>query len=559
MNIIESCSIESVIQKRIRWLSHYENNLKRKRSIMEAVKFNVFRYDPTKDEKPHYETYPVPWRQGLSVLDALDYIKDHIDSSISFRQSCRSAICGSCALRVDKRGCLACRTHITEQMVANYIIIDPLNHFKIIKDLVVDLEPFYKKMKQIQPYLVRNNTIVPTEKEDIIPPETLNDARSLNGCIFCGSCYSDCNTLDVENAFCGPAALIKTMRFVIDPRDKNEDRLSQAVELGLYKCPVDQECEFACPKEINIRRGTIERLRYLAVKKGLAPLPDHKKLINSVLETGGIVPIKSKPATDIFPEYIKEFEGDPNAEILLFLGCIINRRRQNVAKAIIDIFQKNKVAVHLPRKVTCCGSPFMRIGQRDSMRPFVETNFNTFNEYASKGVTNVLTSCSGCNSTFRHDFPKLALEFNIPMNFKIKDVGEYMYKHIDLNINDLKQMKIKGMYHYPCHIRASGLAEEIYIDLIQKIPGVELVKVPRSGYCCGGGGGVRAAFPNLADKLAIRRIEIAKESGIDTLITNCPFCILSFERVLHLKKEAGEKIEFRIIDFYEMFSDAYTS
>ena len=98
---------------------------------------------------------------------------------------------------------------------------------------------------------------------------------------------------------------------------------------------------------------------------------------------------------------------------------------------------------------------------------------------------------------------------------------------------------------------------EIYLDLIQKIPGVELVKVSKSGYCCGGGGGVRAAFPELADKLAIRRIEIAKESDIDTLITNCPFCVISFERVLHQKEEAGEKIGFKIIDFYEMFSHAY--
>lgn len=528
---------------------------------MEAgkVKLNVFRYDPTKDEKFHYETYSVPWRQGLTVLDALNYIKENIDSSLSFRQGCRAAICGSCALRVDKRGCLACRMQIAEQMAANYIVIDPLNHFKVIKDLVVDLEPFYERIKQIQPYLVRDNTAQVTEMGMIIPPEALKEAKSLRECILCGSCYSDCNTLDVENTFCGPAALIKALRFAADPRDKNEGRLAQMVELGLYKCPVDQECEFACPKEINIRRGTIERLRYLAVKKGHAPLPDHKRLINSVLETGGVVPIISKPATEMFPEFIKEFEGNPEAEVLLFLGCIINRRRQNVAKAIINILQKNKVAVHLPGKVTCCGSPFMRIGQRDSMRPFVETNFNTFNGYAGKGITDVLTSCSGCNSTFRHDFPKLALEFDIPMNFKIYDVGEYIYERIDLNIDDLRLTKLKGMYHYPCHIRASGLAEEIYTNLIQKIPGVELVKVPKSGYCCGGGGGVRAAFPNLADKLAIRRIEMAKESGIDTLITNCPFCIISFERVLNLKKEAGEKMGFRIIDFYEMFSDAYSS
>ena len=522
---------------------------------MKEVRCVVSRYNPAEDEKPHYETYTVPWKKGLTVLDALNYIKENIDSGISFRQGCRSAICGSCALRVDKRGCLACNTMIGGQTAE--IIIDPLNHFKVIKDLVVDLEPFYERMKQVQPYLVKNNTVPTTENEFVIKPEVLAEAKMLRDCIICGSCYSDCNTLDVDNTFCGPAALVKAMRFVSDPRDENEGRLAQAVELGLFKCPVDQECEFACPKEINIRRGTIERLRYLAVQKKLAPLPEHKKLINSVLSTGGIVPVKNKPATEIFPEYIKDFDGEPQAEVLLFLGCIINRRKQNVAEAIINIFQKNRIAVHLPHKVNCCGSPFMRIGQRDSMRPFVENNFNIFNEYAKKGVTDVVTSCSGCNSTFRHDFPKLALEFDIPVNFSIYDVGEYMSEKIVLNTEVLKKIKIRAMYHYPCHIRASGLAEEIYIDLIQKIPGVELVKVPKSGYCCGGGGGVRAAFPELADRLAIRRIEIAKEFGIDTLITNCPFCVMSFERVLQLKEEAGEKMGVKVIDFYEMYSEAY--
>ncbi len=519
---------------------------------MDEVKLNILRYDPTRDDKAYYRVYPVPLRQRLTVLDALNYIKEHIDSGISFRQGCRSAICGSCALRVDKRGCLACKTQITGD-----VTIDPLNHFRVIKDLVVDLAPFYERMRQVQPYLVRDNTLPLTEKEAIVPPQELNEAKSVRDCILCGSCYSDCNTLDVESTFCGPAALIKALRFSADPRDKNNGRLAQAVELGLYKCPVDQECEFACPKDISIRRGVIERLRYLAVKNGHAPLPDHRRLINSVLTTGGAVPVTSKPATEIFPEYIKEFQGSPVAEVLLFPGCIINRRKQDVAKAIINIFQNNRVAVHLPGKVTCCGSPFMRIGQRDSMRPFVETNFNIFNEYARRGITDVLTSCSGCNSTFRHDFPKLAKEFNIPMNFNIYDVGEYMFSNIDLNIDALRRMNIRAMYHYPCHIRASGLSEEIYVELIQKIPQVELVKVPKSGYCCGGGGGVRAAFPALADKLAIRRIELAQEFGIDTLITNCPFCILSFERVLKLKEEAGERMGFKIIDFYELFSEAY--
>jgi len=127
----------------------------------------------------------------------------------------------------------------------------------------------------------------------------------------------------------------------------------------------------------------------------------------------------------------------------------------------------------------------------------------------------------------------------------------------NLRLEDLKPVKMRAMYHYPCHIRASELDESIYVDLINKIPGMELVQVPSSGLCCGGGGGVRAAYPDVSDKLSIRRMEVAKEEGVDGLLTNCPFCILSFERGLELMRESGEPMEFGIFDFYKVFSRAF--
>ncbi len=126
-----------------------------------------------------------------------------------------------------------------------------------------------------------------------------------------------------------------------------------------------------------------------------------------------------------------------------------------------------------------------------------------------------------------------------------------------LDLKDMKNIPMKTMYHYPCHIRASDLDESIYVNLITKIPGIELVQVPSSGLCCGGGGGVRAAYPDISDKLAIRRMEIARDEGVDGLLTNCPFCILSFERGLGLKEEAGEAMDFGIFDFYKIFSRAF--
>lgn len=533
------------------------------------ITFRISRFNPDLDIRPYYQDFELDVTNGMTILDCLHEIKNNHDGSLTFRRSCRSGICGSCAVRVNHRAMLACKTQALNVVIDGTVLVEPLVHLRILKDLAVDMEPFYQTIEKVHPWLVTDHT---TEE---IPSITSRDAEKWNkvsDCIFCGACYSDCNVIDVDRSFAGPSAIAKTYRFVCDPRDiLGSERIKQLIESGLYKCPVDQECELACPKDISLRRDVIERLRCTAVAGGFGPLPAHKRLIMSVLETGASVPVTTAPAVDRYKDherdfhgikelYIREFEGEPAAEVVLFFGCIINRRQQDTAAAIINIFHHNRVAVHIPKKQVCCGSPFMRVGMLETMKPFVTQNFEIFNTYANNGVTQILTSCSGCNSTFRHDYPKLALEYGLNFDFRIYDVGEYMTM-IDregiLNLNNMKNIAMKTMYHYPCHIRASGLEESIYVDLIMKVPGIELVQVPSSGLCCGGGGGVRAAYPDISDRLAIRRMEIARDEGVDGLLTNCPFCILSFERGLELKEKAGEAMDFRIFDFYRIFSRAF--
>ena len=521
------------------------------------VEFKIFRFDPNNDDEPRYENYMLNIDEKTTILDVLIFIKENLSKNLSFRMSCREGACGSCGIRVNKISRLACKTHIFDLENKDSILLEPLNHLPVIKDLVVDLEPFLNGISHIRPWRINNYTTEEEKKPRITGMNEFLKTMEAKSCILCGACYSDCNVIDVDRTFIGPASLVKVARFMSDPWDSHDGRLRETVDLGLYECPIDQECEIACPKGINIRRNIVEWLRYRCAKEGVGPLQVHKKLVENVLNTGGVVPIQKTPALDLFPEYNKDFEGDPQSEVVLFTGCIINRRQQDTCRAILEIFKNNGVAVHLPKRQTCCGSPFLRTGQRDAMKPFVVKNFTLFNEYAEKGITHIVTSCSGCNSTFRFDYPKLAEEYGIPMNFEIYDIGEYMAKKIQLNTEDLKETPLKIMYHYPCHIKASGLKEEIYIDLINKVPGIELVKAPKSGLCCGGGGGVRSAYPDIADKLAIRRIEIAKDFGVKGLVTNCPFCLISFERVLSLKKEQDEAMGFDLYDFYRLFADAY--
>ncbi len=524
---------------------------------MARVKLRVFRFNPELDGEPHYDDYDLEVDENTTVLDALLYVKENVDGTLTFRSSCRMGQCGSCAVRINKRAGLACKTYVHEVAKDGVVLVEPLDHLPVIKDLVVNLDQFFESIKAVRPWRIPASVGGEVGGMPKIPADELEKMIENKQCILCAACYSDCNVVDVDRSFVGPAALVEACRFICDPLDSHDGRLRELVDLGLFKCPVDQECEVACPRRIDIRRGVVEYLRTRSVEEGIGPLPQHKGMVECVLNTGGSVPIVETPATELYPEYVKTFEGEPQDEVVLYLGCIINRRLQGTAKAIIEILQRNRVAVHLPKGQVCCGSPFMRTGQRAVMKPFVTRNFNIFNEYAERGVEKVLTSCSGCNSTFRKDYPKLAEEYGIPIKFEIYDVGEYMAKKIKINTRDLHAVNVSLMYHYPCHIMASGLEEEIYLNLLEKIPGVELVRVPKSGWCCGGGGGVRAAYPELADKLAARRIEIAEEFGVKGLVTNCPFCILQFRRVLELKREKGEEVGFQLYDFYELFANSY--
>ena len=148
-----------------------------------TIEFKVFRYDRLKDEKPYYIIYDVPLRHGMTVLDGIIYIIEDLDPSLSLRYNCRFKICGSCAVLVNGRQMLACETQVSDY---KQVTVEPLPHFEVIKDLVVDIEPFMKKMEAILPYLHPDDI-----RESIsVSPEEFEKYSSASDCIWCGSCTS---------------------------------------------------------------------------------------------------------------------------------------------------------------------------------------------------------------------------------------------------------------------------------------------------------------------------------------------------------------------------------
>ena len=214
------------------------------------VKLKVYRQTP---EKKGFEEYELDVNDDAVVLDLLNKIKWEIDGSLSYRRSCRHGICGSCAIKLNGKNALACKTSVKEAL-KNYdeLVIEPVSK-NVIKDLVVDKKDFWDKHDKVKPYLIAKIDENP-QKENLIPPKLLELIEDADYCIACGCCFYACEALEVNNDFLGPQALAKTYRFVADVRDEaKKERLELVNTLGngIWDCIKCQECIEVCPKGVD--------------------------------------------------------------------------------------------------------------------------------------------------------------------------------------------------------------------------------------------------------------------------------------------------------------------
>ena len=238
----------------------------------ETIELKVFRYDPEVEGKqePRFDTFHVPFTKGMTVLDALMYSRDTYDSSLTFRHSCRQAICGSDAMFVNGGQKLACKTQISE--LEEPIRIEPLPHAEVTKDLVVDLEHFYDQMEAVEPYFQTNDLPDGELEEQRQSRENREKVKMSTRCIWCSACMSSCNIAAGDNEYLGPAAINKAYRFAMDERE-GEDVKQKRLEIieqehGVWRCQTQFSCTEVCPKDIPLTEH-IQELKREAVKNNL--------------------------------------------------------------------------------------------------------------------------------------------------------------------------------------------------------------------------------------------------------------------------------------------------
>ncbi len=219
------------------------------------LSLKIYRYNPQTDKEPHYDTFKVEANPSDRILDCLNKIRWEQDSSIAYRLSCAHGICGSDALSINGMPALACQKIVKDYDYTKELLIEPLKYFPIVKDLIVDMEPFFQRIKAINPNLPLSSPLDPTEKERLQSIEDRIRIDDAVKCILCGCCVAACPVmLEQEPKFIGPAAILRAQKYIFDSRRNDTKERMQIMEkpFGIWGCKSYYMCTIVCPKRIKV-------------------------------------------------------------------------------------------------------------------------------------------------------------------------------------------------------------------------------------------------------------------------------------------------------------------
>ena len=222
-------------------------------NMAENITLTVSRYRPEEESEPTFQTYDVPYNKDWVILDALNYIKDRLDGSLTFRWSCRMGVCGSCGMMVNGTPKLTCAVPLSDYVSSGQIRIEPLQFFPVVRDLVIDLSSFLEKLSSVKPWIIRDDEKPSSEGEYLQTPAELDVYKQFSMCINCMLCYSACPVVGLEPEFTGPAVIALAQRYNLDSRDQGAaERMAVLNEHeGMWGCTFVGECTKVCPKNVD--------------------------------------------------------------------------------------------------------------------------------------------------------------------------------------------------------------------------------------------------------------------------------------------------------------------
>jgi len=516
--------------------------------VEKVVEFKIHRFSP-EENKQYVSTHSVPIRKGMTLLDALLYIKDNSDETLAFRSSCRMGICGSCGIVVDGKPVLACYTQVL-QLDSDTLIIEPLPKMTVIKDLVVDIQPFLDTYNRIKPILIKSKDALKEPKVFTQSTADLKKYWDLSLCTKCSICFSACPAT-IDEKFLGPSTYATNYRFITDSRDEGQEERLKDMADNLWLCTSCNSCTMFCPKEVDSSTSIVDE-RSLMVETGGIPRTV-RDVLTSVVRYHNPLGLHPSKRMDWAKDLeVKNYPAVEKADILCFMGCApaFDPRSQAIAKSMTSLF--NMLGVNFATLGTeewCCGDHILRLGEKGLFEMLAEHNISMFAKFNSQKI---LTLSPHCYNTFKHDPPYSDKKLNV------QHYTQFLADAI--KTGQLKPTKIinkKVTYHDPCFL---GKRNEIYDpprEILKAINGIELVEMKRTrenSFCCGGGAGRTWTEDAVPEKRpCVDRVKEALELNVSVIATACPFCVTTLEDAVKVL-DVEEKIEIK--DVLELLDEA---
>ncbi|MEM3770654.1 MAG: succinate dehydrogenase iron-sulfur subunit [Candidatus Bathyarchaeia archaeon] len=509
--------------------------------VVKVVEFRIRRYDPDTNRR-YISTFKVPIRRGTTILDVLNYVKENLDETLTFRHSCRMGICGSCAVNINGKPMLACYTQILD-INTDKITIEPLSNLPVVRDLVVDIQPFFQNFRKIKTVLVKPADAFKKPEEFTQSPEDLKKYWDLTLCTKCSICHSACPAA-IDERFLGPSTLTANYRFIADSRDEGLDERLKPMGDNVWLCTSCNSCTLFCPKLVNCANSVVED-RSLLVEMGALPRTV-KDVLESVMKYHNPMGThQSKRMAWAEGLNVKTYPNVTKANVLFFVCCstAYDARNKELARTMATIFDRLGVDyATLGEEEWCCGDHILRMGEKGLFEMLAEHNVDVFKKF---NANSIVTVSPHCYNTFKNDKPYKDLALNV------QHYTQFLAEAVEKGA--LKPTKPYGRrvaYHDPCFL---GKRNQIYEEprrILQSINGLELIEMKRTkeaSFCCGGGAGrvwTEEAQPE--KRPCVNRVKEALELGAEIIAVACPFCITTLEDAIKVL-EAEEKIAVRDI------------
>ena len=232
------------------------------------ITLKIFRFNPEKDHKPHFDTFKLEVDPSDRILDVLEQVRGYNDGTLAYRRSCAHGVCGSDAMRINGRNYLACKILIRD-LNTTEISVEPILGLKVIKDLVVDMEPFFEHYKSVLPFMVNELPLPADGKERLQSPEERERFDDTTKCILCAACTTSCPSFWSDGSYVGPAAIVSAHRFIFDSRDHAAAERLKILnqQFGVWRCRTVFNCTEACPRDIHITQAIAEVKRAIVSGK----------------------------------------------------------------------------------------------------------------------------------------------------------------------------------------------------------------------------------------------------------------------------------------------------